>query len=598
MIAPLHALAKPETRQFQIDPNIIFDLIKRQAGTLAKAIVENVSNSKDASANNVWITLTTKGITIKDDGFGFASREEILRVFEVLGFVHNDRERVYGRYGIGRAQMWCFASARWVSNGFRMDVNIAQRGLDYDLYTDLPPQPGLTITGTFYQKLLTSELLACEKELGQMLRYAPLAVYLNDKPLSRDPTTEKWDHETDDAWLRLKETGELAVFNMGVLVRSYDAYHFGSGGVIVTKPGRNLTLNLARNDIIVAECSIWKRLSQFVQRRSDARVRTKRTRVSDGELENLTKRALAKEISLDDIKDIKVFTDIQGRGYTLDAFVRNVSYPTRPVTVAPSGSRLGEQAHRAKLGFVLSPVTLERFGVETVVELRQVLLALLSRKRSVNEHDAFGASVWLRRVIDEATFTDDIKTVAGAINEGHVMVPEKDWTAEEKVVLFALRGATYAIGAMMQKEGAVSEDNSYRRLYVGVSDTALAWTDGRQRIVLERKLIEQARRGITGFMAIIHVLVHEYLHDEADAGSHEHGAEFYQHFHDLTIDTTFDLGKWVTKAFASYVYRMQAQQIPLRAAVLTDLNILEHAEREALDDPSDEAVLPEQRLAA
>ena len=100
-------------------------------------------------------------------------------------------------------------------------------------------------------------------------------------------------------------------------------------------------------------------------------------------------------------------------------------------------------------------------------------------------------------------------------------------------------------------------------------------------------------------MVILNIIVHEYLHDAADAGSHEHDALFYQRYHDLTSDPAFDLGKWVVKAFASYVVRMQQQNIPLRAAALASLNVLECAEREAEEEaqPAPTAIEPK-RLAA
>lgn len=585
MSTKLHVVPTPETRRFQVNANIIFDLIKRQAGTLAKGVAENVSNSHDAGAKNVWIAITNKGITIKDDGPGFVSREEIVRVFEVLGFVHDDKQRDFGRFGIGRAQLWSFADAKWVSNGFRMDVNIEKRGLDYDFYEGLPPVAGLTITGNFYQKLLTSELTTFEKELAALVRYAPLNVHLNDRKLSKDPATEKWDHDTPDAWIRLKEAGELTVYNMGIMVRSYEGYQHGSGGVVVTKPGVNLALNMARNDILITQCVIWKRIRKFVQGRSDERVRTKKTRVSESELENLTQRYLADELSYPEIESIKIITDIQGRGWTLQTFLYALDYPPRSVTTAPAGSRLGEQAHRAKLGFVVGPQTLSRFGVETVVEMKEVLVARMAQEPG---HPRNSIAHLLLGRLQQTLFTDDLKIIAGALADGYIILPQSQWTAEEKAALASLRGAVFAVGVMMGNHGMVSQGNQYRRLSVGTSDTALAWTNGRNSIVLERDFVTQAQRGVTGFMAILNVIVHELLHDEADTGSHEHAAEFYQRFHDLTSDPTFDLGKWVMKSFASYVYRMKANKLPLRAAALADVKAFELAEREADSGDADD----------
>lgn len=74
-----------ETRQFQMHAKLLYDVIRRQAGTLSKAILEGIMNSVDAGATECRITLEPKRVTVNDDGKGFKNREEIEKFFEVFG---------------------------------------------------------------------------------------------------------------------------------------------------------------------------------------------------------------------------------------------------------------------------------------------------------------------------------------------------------------------------------------------------------------------------------------------------------------------------------------------------------------------------------
>jgi hypothetical protein len=72
-----------------------------------------------------------------------------------------------------------------------------------------------------------------------------------------------------------------------------------------------------------------------------------------------------------------------------------------------------------------------------------------------------------------------------------------------------------------------------RRLEVGESTAAKAWTDGLQRIWLARRLLSRLARHPDRFaLEALMTLVHEHCHDAADYDSHQHSAEFYRKYHD------------------------------------------------------------------
>ncbi|GGR13354.1 hypothetical protein GCM10008957_27890 [Deinococcus ruber] len=123
------------TRKFIVSPAIIRNLIERQAGTLEKALMENVMNAIDAGATRVHVTLDRHGYTVDDDGRGFESNDQIEQYFETFGFEHEgdalQAGRTYGTFGIGRGQQWHWASTVYRSRHFSMAVDIRARGLDY-----------------------------------------------------------------------------------------------------------------------------------------------------------------------------------------------------------------------------------------------------------------------------------------------------------------------------------------------------------------------------------------------------------------------------------------------------------------------------------
>lgn len=547
-------------QKFTCAPSIIMSLIKAQAGSLAKAILECVQNSVDAGATSITIDTREGGVLIQDDGRGFKDRGEVDEYFSVFGFDHSGLDRVYGQFGIGRAQLWAFASTVWRTNSFEMRVDVKNHGLDYDLLENLPPVAGVRIEAVFYEPMRTLDLLEFDREFKELAAYAQVPVVLNGVTINKNPAAGKWTHETDDAWILVSPSARyLSVYNLGVKVRDYSSHQFGLGGVVVTKPGVRLQLNMARNDVLVAACGVWRRIKPFLQQKADEAVK-RSPKLTEEQLSNIATRFLARALPYSELHKQKLIVDALGGKHTIDRFL-TLAHATsdKTVTCVEQGETtpVAESSHRNKHCFVMSTLTLARFGTRTVGEFMTALLAVIDAAPRSPLTRRFGSNGY------EGTLRicEDWRDACTATRDGYAEVPEKDWTKRECAAMVALEAANQFLPGIVC---GMNEHNDpcvlpRRRLLVGESAVALAWTDGKTRVCFDRKILAWLHDGLSGVLALVHVMIHEYLHDCATDGSHIHDLEFYQRFEAVVCSgsnspgSRRDMGAAVQAALTAYL---------------------------------------------
>ena len=545
-------MAEANTRvreEFSLHQDMLYSIIFAQAGTLGKAFLELIMNSIDAGATFVRITLSKDGFTVTDNGRGFQSRQEIKDWFGKFGTPHEEGDAIYGRFRMGRGQIMAFASTVWTTCQFRMDVDIKHRGREYFLEELDDERAGCTIEGKLYEPLLPSEEASVLRDLETLAKYAQIPVFLNDRQINTLPSDEKWDMETDDAYMRLRDTGSLKVYNLGVFVKTIPSREFGTGGVIVSKVP--LEVNFARNDILVSRCAAWKRIRSEL-RKVSTKSALRKARMTDAQRENLAMQLVNGELPYEEAKPLRLITDTQGKHHPLKRLVakRGLEF-----TVAPEeGSRLAETIHARKLCFVVSPKTLHRFGCETGEEF-----AALMKKVS---QDTFSYNRIRLTFVPFEEFSE-------TLNSGHEALDTSELTPQEKVIQEAIRHAQDMIARSLRVGGF--DVGKPRSIRIGVSDTAEAWTDGKRYIFLNRDLLKKADEGVRGFVVIASVLIHEYLHRESDAGSHAHDMEFYEAFHHIVADTKLNiLGESAVSMFRKYTNLLRQKNLKVKAKLLRD----------------------------
>ena len=244
---------------FELDSQIIHDIIYGKAGSPGKAVIALLMNAIDAKATSVFLNMSKESFKCADDGQGFTSFDDVLRYFGRFAPPHKC-SATYRRFRLGRGQILAHASTKWSSNRWAMKVDTRSMGYNYDLEDLAEAVAGCSITGTWYEHLNDLELMSATQEIRDLVRYTPVRIELNGRVISHDPAQEKWDFEDEWAYYRTKEEGPVSLYNQGVLVHHDSSYGWAGGGLIVSKQA--ISLNPSRTEILRKTCPVWKSIAK------------------------------------------------------------------------------------------------------------------------------------------------------------------------------------------------------------------------------------------------------------------------------------------------------------------------------------------------
>lgn len=529
-----------QTRNFKMHPDLLFSVIQAQAGTAEKALLEAVMNAVDAGATQCKITLSDTGYTIVDDGKGFTSQSEIDEFFETFGTPHKEGDAPYGRFRMGRGQLFAFSTTTWRTGEFEMHVDIKKDGLNYQFKAGLGSAVGCTIEGRWYKPLTTQELFIVGKELEKLVKYMQIPVILNEKKISVEVAEEKWDYKEDQFLVRVnKSANTLSVYNMGALVAHYPSSRFGVGGVVVTKVA--LKVNFARNDVLVSECPLWKKISKKLKEIMGIET-SKRTVLTSAEREALLNDLLSNETTLYEVFSKPILTDISGKKFSIKALLTQ-----KKIAVSTGNHRLKkieERIHDQKAAFVISQESCAAFFCTTGAQLLAKIEALAGVSNNVyvaqrNKEVRF-SDAWYK--LDEKSIriseyskpvVVDINSLVNSYKENSDVLQNNSLNKRQKVFLSALNKlnaevSRYVYYVLYPLEYSSAASKAFTRtICLGQSDVARAWTDGKSYICIEERNINRHP------MDLIHLLVHEYCHTSVTNESHDHGSEFYEAYHNV-----------------------------------------------------------------
>lgn len=560
-----------ENIQFELHPQILWSIIKDQAGTLMKAIQEGVQNSVDSGSTYCDITLTHDKVVIADDGRGFATRDEIMRNFRTFGTPHVEGDATYGKYRMGRGQLFSFGYNLWLSGPFRFLIDIRpQEGkerIGFSLSETDKSIKGCRVEIDLYEKLLPSKLDATERELRRFLKYVQIPVKLNGAVINAQPKDCKWTMETDDAYFNLKNTGNLDVYNLGVLVKSYPASDFGTGGTVVSKS--SLGVNFARNDI-QSSCKIFKRITSAI-RKTAVTDSVKKKRLTNNEWEALANEVRVGDSDLAEVLSTPMIKLVTGSMISFADLSSRIEKFRNRVAVADADDHMADRLMQRGVALVIDAETISRFGYPSLKAFCAGIVKLA--RKAVDQADP---SDWKEsykiRVLAEALAKVNIlerKDFGKYVRADYDDVPMSELNAAEKFAVQVIQRASEVIGYNIQQMvRSVREERTYytekflaeyplgscqrieslcgkdhvprvRTIKVGASSSADAWTDGSAVIWINRPNLRLLSKRFQGATRLAELVFHEYLHmhSPSTGDANVHNLEFYQAHHDVSIDT-------------------------------------------------------------
>jgi len=522
-----------ERRSFKMDHQLLLDVIKRQAGSLWKAASEGIMNFIDSGASKGELELTRRTLIIRDNGKGFRSRDDIENFFEVFGKPHEAREaKTFGRFRMGRGQLFAFGHNIWRSGEFEMNINIERDGLDYHLKSGLDPHPGCTITIQLYDELSHTQFAEIVEQIKANCKYVSIPITLNDKPFAVDCTKVPWDLELPFADIRFKQNQDLRVYNQGVKVLSFYRNRYGVGGDVVTK--KPIKVNFARNDIMDS-CPIWKAIREELakkaladraeeetpvsSRRAATTPRAAPKRLTEQDHERFVAQAKDGNIEPKPFKRARIYKKYEQRANATIQQVFNAC--NGKVTMPPeSGFSFGhrhevEQIHMNELACVLDRAMLKRWGCDSLEDI----VELANKRLPARDRCRLTYMPW-----------DDLMVT---LKSKCQLVPDEQLIRIEKIVLAVLReNANNALGGCpRRRDGDDDLPVVKRRIVLGYGPRQ-SWTDGRTFIAINRELVRQLKTTPSAWDYYLHVLRHEGLHTVNTARNHKHSQEFFRRYHE------------------------------------------------------------------
>ena len=518
-----------EFLDFDVDKSILTDLVFSQNGTIESGIRELVMNAFDANSPRCEIILGKNHFEVLDQGDGFEDEQSIHRFFKTFGTPHQEGDAMFGRFRIGRGQIMAFGHITWHSKRFAMSTDIKNKGMGFNLTTDNDDYiDGCKVSGQFYEPVRNDVLNFTKDSIARLVKYTQQDVYINGLKVN-EPDAD-WDYEDDDLKIKWNPSDGFgaSIYSLGVFVCTLSSYEYGVDAHIVTKQA--LTLNMARNDISDSDPIYQKIKSILRERMIEEGVGISHISGETG-LPEATRLSLVKQlingsIDISRVLKLPLIRDYRGHKIKLDGLINDIGQGM-PLLVAPeAGNRVCDRLATTKAARVLHQDELRVWqepNIEGLIELWSELICGVSGFNRYHQQQVFK----LRQAK-----LPSFEQMSATIDDKYITVKQADLTNQERAAKSALTyvGKIVANRISKQLNTAVPK----RTIKIGKSDVADGWTDGATYICVGQHMLKHLNNGIEGATELVLLLLHEYCHDANTAGSHEHGFEFYEKFHDLS----------------------------------------------------------------
>lgn len=560
---------------FRAHPQLYKDVIRRQAGTLHKAASEGVTNSVDAKPDEVPdeeyrvdVFLDHETLRIQDKGNGFPDEEqEIEAKFATFGTPHevdeydNSTDARFGRFRMGRGQLFCFGRGIWRSGIWQMNVDIEASDDFFELSRCAERHEGCTVDIRFYKVLTEYDLVHACREIRSSCEYLSVPVYLNGERISKDPRFEEWEEETDEYWFTSKGRGRvngIRVYNQGVYVESlYSHLYGGMSGILVSKS--QLKINTARN-VISSECPRFKKIKARLKELGGVKLKKKKGRLTETERQSIIEDMLSGEVTPEACRSQKLFVDTQGKLWSFSMLSRAANpgsdFQLRPcgrlgLAMAREGNRKAEAVLNTRSGVVLDNDTVESWDCRTITDLIEGPLTKMGYRAS--------------QKFVECPIADMLESFE---DKGFKLFAEDQLKPTEKMVLKAVVYADWELREAIYGDRFWTEDTDAQRvLRIGISDHASSWTDGKTYVAFHRDLI-QPNHGHQFWVRICMNLITQMLFEFENCEEVALSPDMLSDYHRLSMEA---LPGMVARAEQAYTGMLARERKGLPNSVAADI---------------------------
>ena len=493
---------------------------------------------------------------IRKNSKGFQSEKEIIEWFEQFGTPHKESEgKTWARFRMGRGQLFAFGKNTWRTGEFRMVVDIQKWGLEYELETGLDHFPGCRIEVELYQPMFGDypAPYKSQSQFKSVIRKQVLfmegSVLVDGDQINTPASLLEWDQETDEWYFSFGHGSNFAWYNIGAFVNEWSVRRAGVTGVAVSKVA--VDVNFARNDI-KDSCPVYQHGKLIVSANKIKKVRKAQRRLNENEKVSTIIDLRDGECDYNEVKTLGLFMTCDDKTMSLDA-IRKIRSPW---TFAPKDSRIADKLQQAGKSICLSDEILN--DLEFVGEPERFFNWLLMEADKNYYNGKPLLEIWSPMARFYRPFNGD-KGLSSGYSDTYAIIPTERQTKAEKRFLKVMQD-------IREWDGRI--------LCLGVSDTAAGWTDGHSYIAFDRNYLKRHFPSSSwGAAAMATLAMHEMAHDDDDTGSHIHGTEFYQAYHDLTMGESL---YWI----ATLAYKMRSQKNEDQASLLADKEAKKEAQRE------------------
>lgn len=313
-----------ERQEFETTEGLLKDVMRKQAGSVEKAVLEAVMNAIDANATEIRVDLKEDKLTIVDNGKGM-EKSEVDKYFKKFGLKDDDiQEKEFGKFRMGRGQIFNFGVNVWHTQDNMMIVNLEDAhttvevggeeqeldtsGLSYVWLESEEDVDGCAIKVDLFNEIddVGDTVRNIENQIRYMSWLHDVEIVVNDKICDDE---FDYDYETDQAYfnfIRGTYSSRTTVYNKGAYVKNESISPVES--TIVTR--EDLDLNFARNDILTG-CRVW----DVIRQQYNEHLRSfliKQDELDTKETEWLIEQANEEPSFWEEIYDKEIIPDISG----------------------------------------------------------------------------------------------------------------------------------------------------------------------------------------------------------------------------------------------------------------------------------------------